>query len=70
MEVYPKRYLNGLIMRGEIFCNDLIHITKAEHVQKFTVLFSFYFVSNVILKCRVFLRVWQLPDGPDRALLH
>ena len=41
MEVYPKRYLNGLIMRGEIFCNDLIHITKAEHVQKFTVLFSF-----------------------------
>ena len=54
----------------EIFCDDLIHITKAEQVQEFTVLFSFYFVSNVILKCRVFLHVWQLPDGPDRALLH
>lgn len=44
--------------------------TVAEQVQEFTVLFSFYFVSNVILKCRVFLRVWQLPDGSDTALLH
>lgn len=54
----------------EIFCDDLIHIIKAEQVQEFTVLFSFYFVSNAILKCRVFLRVWQSPGGSNTALLH
>ncbi len=56
----PERERRCYPVCSEIFCNDLIHITKAEQVQKFTVLFSFYFVSNVILKCRVFLREFGL----------